>query len=218
MKSFKRLGVFFLALMMLLALPACQSVLPEEPSEALQSLTEEAEDSEEALAEAQDDSSIESALESLMESAEEESEDIQSEEAEDSEDPGQASTDVLVEEGEKSTESDISVTEDGSYSSKEEVALYLHTYGRLPNNYISKTKAQKKGWDAQSGNLWDVCPGMSIGGGPFANREGVLPDGDYKECDIDYNGGHRGAKRIVYSDDGRIYYTEDHYNTFEQLY
>ncbi|MBQ0059573.1 MAG: ribonuclease [Lachnospiraceae bacterium] len=204
---------------MLLALPACQSILPEEPSEALQSLTEEAEDSEEALTEAQDDSSIESAIESLMASAEEESEDIQSEEAEEpGEDPGQASTDVSAEDGEKSTESDISGTEDGSYSSKEEVALYLHTYGRRPNNYSSKTKAQKKGWDAQSGNLWDVCPGMSIGGGPFANREGILPDGDYKECDIDYNGGHRGAKRIVYSDDGRIYYTEDHYNTFEQLY
>ena len=112
----------------------------------------------------------------------------------------------------------IYVTEDGQYSSKAEVAAYLHQFGHLPSNYISKSKAIKLGWDASARNLWLVAPGMSIGGGHFGNYEGVLPDGDYRECDIDYEGGGRNAKRLVYSDDGRIYYTEDHYKTFERLY
>lgn len=115
----------------------------------------------------------------------------------------------------------IKVTEDGEYSDKEHVALYIYTYGKLPSNYISKTKAKKQGWEATEGNLWDVLPGKSIGGGPFENNEGNLPEKDgrsYKECDIDYDGGARNAKRIVFSNDGLIYYTDDHYNTFELLY
>ena len=39
-----------------------------------------------------------------------------------------------------------------------------------------------------------------------------------KECDIDYDGGYRGPKRLIYSNDGLVFYTEDHYKTFEQLY
>lgn len=113
------------------------------------------------------------------------------------------------------------ISEDSWYSDKDQVALYLHQYGRLPDNYISKGKAQELGWDSQKGNLWDVAPGMSIGGGRFGNREGLLPEKEgriYYECDIDYDGGYRGAKRIVYSNDGLIYYTEDHYENFELLY
>lgn len=111
--------------------------------------------------------------------------------------------------------------ENGSYSSKEDVALYIHLYDRLPDNYITKKEAEKLGWDSSKGNLWDVAPGMSIGGSKFGNYEGLLPEDDdrqYYECDIDYEGGYRNAKRIVYSNDGLIYYTEDHYESFEHLY
>ena len=113
------------------------------------------------------------------------------------------------------------VREDGTYTSKDEVAYYLHTYGHLPSNYISKTKARKQGWDAQEGNLQEVCPGKSIGGGPFYNDDGQLPDAagrSWRECDINYHGGYRGAERIVWSNDGLIYYTGDHYQHFERLY
>ncbi len=113
------------------------------------------------------------------------------------------------------------LSEDGSYSSKEDVALYLYLYEHLPDNYITKKEAEKLGWDSSKGNLWDVAPGMSIGGSRFGNYEGLLPEDDdrqYYECDIDYEGGYRNAKRIVYSDDGLIYYTEDHYKSFECLY
>ncbi|MGN0203471.1 MAG: ribonuclease domain-containing protein [Coprococcus sp.] len=111
--------------------------------------------------------------------------------------------------------------EDGSYTSREDVALYIHTYGKLPENYMTKKEAQALGWDNKAGNLWDVAPGMSIGGDRFGNYEGLLPDADgrkYYECDIDYEGGYRGSKRIIFSNDGLIYYTEDHYESFEQLY
>ncbi len=116
---------------------------------------------------------------------------------------------------------DVSVSEDGTYTDKDHVALYLHLYQKLPANYVSKTKAKKAGWDAEKGNLWDVCPGKSIGGGTFYNDDGLLPEKSgrtWKECDIDYAGGYRGAKRICYSNDGLIFYTDDHYQSFTQLY
>lgn len=115
----------------------------------------------------------------------------------------------------------IEIEEDGTYISKDEVALYLHIYGYLPDNYITKKEAQDLGWDSKKGNLDQVAPGMSIGGSYFGNYEGMLPEKKgrkYYECDLDYEGGYRGAKRLIYSNDGLIFYTEDHYKTFEQLY
>lgn len=112
------------------------------------------------------------------------------------------------------------IAEDGSYTSKDEVALYIHTYGHLPENYITKDEAYDLGWQSE-GTLDEVAPGMSIGGDYYGNYEGVLPDEpgrEYHECDIDYESGNRNGKRIVYSNDGNIYYTEDHYNSFEHLY
>ena len=109
------------------------------------------------------------------------------------------------------------IEENGSYTTKEDVALYIHTYGKLPPNFITKKAAQKLGWEG--GSLEPYAPGKCIGGNYFGNYEGILPEGNYKECDIDTLGKKsRGAKRIIYSDDGRIYYTEDHYKSFTQLY
>ena len=111
--------------------------------------------------------------------------------------------------------------EDGVYTSKEDVALYLHTYGKLPGNFLTKQEASKLGWVSSKGNLWEVAPGMSIGGDSFGNREGLLPAANgrkWYECDIDFEGGFRGAKRILFSNDGLIYYTENHYKSFELLY
>lgn len=113
------------------------------------------------------------------------------------------------------------VSEDEEYSSKEDVALYIHLYEHLPDNYITKAEAKDLGWVSHKGNLWDVAPGKSIGGDRFGNREGLLPEKGsrkYYECDVDYHGGFRDEKRIIYSNDGMIYYTDDHYNSFEQLY
>ena len=123
--------------------------------------------------------------------------------------------------GHEDDHSQLTVEESGEYSSKDEVALYIHTYGHLPSNYITKSEAQNLGWDSRKGNLWKVAPGKSIGGDKFGNREGLLPKADkrqYYECDIDFEGEYRNEKRIIYSNDGLIYYTGDHYNSFTQLY
>ena len=91
----------------------------------------------------------------------------------------------------------------------------------MPQNYSTKQKAQEKGWDSKAGNLDKVLPGMSIGGSAFGNYEGQLPKAKgrkYYECDIDYTGGYRNEKRLIYSNDGLVFYTQDHYKTFEQLY
>lgn len=109
------------------------------------------------------------------------------------------------------------IDENGVYDQKDDVALYLVTYHHLPSNYITKKEAQKLGWEG--GSLEDYAPGCSIGGDYFGNYEGLLPeDVDYHECDIDATGRKRGAKRIIYSEDWKIYYTDDHYDSFEQLY
>ena len=114
-------------------------------------------------------------------------------------------------------EPEATIDENGTYTTKDDVALYIHVYGHLPKNFMTKKEAKKLGWEG--GSLERYAKGMCIGGDHFGNYEGILPRGSYRECDIDTLGRKsRGAKRIIYSDDGRIYYTEDHYETFELLY
>ena len=114
----------------------------------------------------------------------------------------------------------LAVREEGWFTGKEEVALYIHTYGHLPGNFITKDEARDLGWEG--GGLEEYAPGMCIGGDRFGNYEGLLPDAPgrtWTECDIDTMGrDSRGAKRIVFSNDGLIYYTDDHYESFELLY
>lgn len=115
----------------------------------------------------------------------------------------------------------LSVEKDGRYTTPEDVAEYIHTFGTLPSNFITKKEAQKLGWNNKEGNLWEVTDQMSIGGDYFGNYEGLLPEADgrkYTECDVNYEGGYRGGERIVFSNDGLIFYTDDHYETFTQLY
>lgn len=113
-----------------------------------------------------------------------------------------------------------SLQEDGTYSSRDDVALYIHTYGHLPGNFITKKEARELGWSG--GSVEDYAPGKCIGGDHFGNYEGLLPEKSgrsYTECDIDTLGSSgRGAKRIIFSNDGLIYYTDDHYASFTLLY
>lgn len=112
----------------------------------------------------------------------------------------------------------LEVVEDGIYTSKEEVAEYIHLFGKLPKNYITKSEAEALGWMSTEYNLDKAAPGKSLGGTYFGNYEGILPEGNYLECDVNYSCGIRNSERLIYSDDGRIYYTNDHYRHFEQLY
>lgn len=113
-----------------------------------------------------------------------------------------------------------SLPEDGVYTTKDDVALYIHLYGHLPDNFITKDEARDLG--CSGGSLEPYAPGKSIGGSHFGNYEGLLPEADgrsYTECDINTMGADsRGAERIVFSNDGLIYYTNDHYESFTLLY
>ena len=120
----------------------------------------------------------------------------------------------------KANSNKISISESGAYTDKVRVAAYINQFAKLPHNYITKGEAQKLGWQTK-GTLDKVAPGKSIGGDKFGNYEGILPKKNgrtYRECDIDYVKGNRNAKRIVYSNDGLIYYTGDHYKTFTKMY
>ena len=100
------------------------------------------------------------------------------------------------------------------------LAMFSFLYEIFPSNYITKKEAEALGW--QGGSLNDYAPGKCIGGGHFGNYEGILPDApgrEWTECDIDtLNYKSRGSRRIVFSNDGLIYYSGDHYKTFELLY
>ncbi len=118
----------------------------------------------------------------------------------------------------KPTEAKPAIDEDGFYYSKEDVALYIHTYGKLPENFVTKKEAK----DEFGSNYKAMKAGYRIGGDTFGNREGRLPKKSgrtWTECDIVAEGGtERGAKRIVFSNDGLVYYTDDHYESFTLLY
>ncbi len=119
------------------------------------------------------------------------------------------------------TETEPALDRDGHYNSKEDVALYIHLYGELPRNYVTKSYARDE-LGCSTSRVEDYWPGGAIGGDVFGNREGLLPKKagrTWKECDINTWGKHsRGAERIVFSNDGLVYYTADHYMSFELLY
>lgn len=127
--------------------------------------------------------------------------------------PKPLSTDSPSDEGKE-------LDENESYTSKDDLALYIHTFGHLPNNFIKKKEAEALGWSG--GPVDRVLPGMCIGGDYFGNYEGLLPKAKgrrWTECDVNTLGKKsRGNERIIFSNDGLIYYTGDHYESFEQLY
>ena len=116
----------------------------------------------------------------------------------------------------QTTEAVTLVDENGYYYDLEHVVLYLDIYGRLPQNYIPKKQAQALGWSG--GSVERVKEGAAIGGDRFGNYEKILPTGvSYTECDLDTDGGKsRGTKRLIFSSDGRYYYTKNHYKTFTE--
>lgn len=138
-----------------------------------------------------------------------------------------ACTEKPVENAEILFEDGVAITEEllveygYDYYSTEEVALYLYVFRELPANYLTKNEAYDIGWNSKEGNLWEVGYGFVIGGDKFGNREGRLPDQrgrQWYECDVNYEGGYRGSDRILFSNDGLIYCTFDHYETFTLLY
>lgn len=114
----------------------------------------------------------------------------------------------------------IPVTEGASYYDAENVVLYLYYYGELPPNFITKDEARDLGWSG--GSVERYLEGAAIGGDTFSNREGLLPKASgrtYTECDLyTYGMDSRGAFRLVFSNDGLYFYTEDHYESFVELY
>ena len=123
-----------------------------------------------------------------------------------------ASTNAVPTTGAASTAPD----RNGEYTDKDNLCRYIVSYGTLPKNFITKNEARRLGWSG--GPLEPYAPGKSIGGDRYGNYARTLPNGRYKECDVDTRGKPRGAKRIVFSDDRRVYYSEDHYRTFKRLH
>ena len=205
----RRITALLLALLLALSLTACGN--PAQPMDTIEKTAQTVQQIAEVLNDTEEDT--ESAALPASEAQE------PAEEA--SEEPAQASDqETAAEEPAEAAAETPAIDEDGVYTTKDDVALYLHTYGHLPSNFITKKEAEKLGWSG--GSLEPYAPGKCIGGSHFGNYEGILPEKDgrsYTECDIDTLGADkRGAKRIVFSNDGFIYYTQDHYETFELLY
>jgi hypothetical protein len=97
------------------------------------------------------------------------------------------------------------------------VADYIKQNHRLPDYYITKSEARNQGWNPSKGNLCNAIPGKAIGGDKFSNRERVLPDGDrYFEADVNFECGHRQTDRLIFTKNGDVWVTHDHYKTFNK--
>src|SRR5699024_1620265 len=117
-------------------------------------------------------------------------------------------------------EDSFDIVEGESYTEAQELVDYLETFGELPPNFVTKKEARELGWNANEGNIWEVARDASVRGDYFRNYEELLPEGEdreYHEADVNYEGGHRNAKRLIYSNDGLYFYTEDHYKSFEEM-
>ena len=205
----RRITALLLALLLALSLTACGN--PAQTMDTIEKAAQTVQQIAEVLNDTEEDTESAALPASEAQEAAEEA----------SEEPAQASDqETAAEEPAEAAAETPAIDEDGVYTTKDDVALYLHTYGHLPSNFITKKEAEKLGWSG--GSLEPYAPGKCIGGSHFGNYEGILPKKDgrsYTECDIDTLGADkRGAKRIVFSNDGLIYYTEDHYETFELLY
>lgn len=188
-----------------------------ETTEAESTEVETAETAEKETAETESTKAEESEAESTKaEESEAEPTNAETTEAESTE----TETETGKEGQKESAPAGVTVRVDGIYTSAADVAAYIHEYGRLPGNFITKKQAEKLGWEG--GSLKPYAPDKCIGGDYFGNYEGLLPEKDgreYRECDIDTLGkDKRGKKRIIYSNDGLIYYTSDHYASFKLLY
>jgi hypothetical protein len=106
---------------------------------------------------------------------------------------------------------------------EQELIDILHTLNstnnkKLPSKFVTKQQARSQGWQPGK-SLWSVrsLNGSSMGGDRFKNLEGRLPDSKWREADLDYKGGHRGVKRLIFSNDGKRSVTVDHYKTFVEV-
>ena len=132
---------------------------------------------------------------------------------------------VDLDEGSEKAEKEESVEtkpeRDGAYTDKDEVILYIHEYGHLPSNYITKKEARDLGWSDGADNLSEVAPGKNIGGDEYNNADKMLPEEEgrvFYECDVNVEPGERGKEKVIYTNDGQIFYTGDNMETFEQVY
>jgi len=99
----------------------------------------------------------------------------------------------------------------------EKVISYVKSNHKLPEYYITKSEAKNQGWNPSKKNLCDILPGKAIGGDKFSNREKSLPKGEqYYEADVNYDCGNRGADRIIFTEDGNVWLTKNHYKSFEK--
>jgi hypothetical protein len=95
----------------------------------------------------------------------------------------------------------------------------LRAGGKLPDRWITKAEAERRGWHPGD-DLCRAARGKAIGGDRFGNYERRLPEANgrqWREADLDYACGRRGAKRLLWSSDGMIYVTVDHYANFREV-
>lgn len=119
-----------------------------------------------------------------------------------------------VQKNDTDTSTDISVL-----TNEKAVVSYVKQHHCLPDCYITKREARERGWNPAQGNICDVLPGRAIGGDRFGNRGHSLPDvpgRKWFEADINFDCGRRNADRLLFSSDGLVYVTKDHYRTFQQ--
>ena len=109
---------------------------------------------------------------------------------------------------------------DATNDGKNGADWYLKYLGMLPDYYITKKEARELGWKPALGNLDEVAPGCMIFGGIFDNDKGYLPQQPgriWYEADINYENSWRNNERVLFSNDGLVFVSYDHYKTFIEV-
>jgi ribonuclease len=99
----------------------------------------------------------------------------------------------------------------------------LRATGRLPANYVTKSAAVAAGWTPGK-PVGSAIPGAQIGGDVFQNTSSILPSTPgrvWYETDVGLSSTVSRSKqpgtRLLYSNDGLLYVTSDHYNSVHPI-
>ncbi len=96
---------------------------------------------------------------------------------------------------------------------------WIKYFGELPKYYVTKNEAKSSGW-RQSKSPENYIPDKMIMGGIYHNKNDHLPNAPgriWYEADINYYEGKRNGHRFLWSNDGLMFVTYNHYETFYEI-
>lgn len=106
-------------------------------------------------------------------------------------------------------------TKDGQYGAD----YWMKYIASLPDYYITRDELLSLGWKKGKSPA-KFAPGKMLTKGIYKNQDHHLPQIPgriWYEADINYYSGRRNRHRLLWSNDGLLFVTYDHYETFLEI-